>query len=47
MSEELFKAMAQSILDGDHEVSAKLAKKALDQGIDPLVDPRSTNLILL
>jgi len=36
MSEELFKEMAQSILDGDDEVSAELAKKALDEGIDPL-----------
>jgi corrinoid protein of di/trimethylamine methyltransferase len=36
MSEELFKEMAQSILDGDDEVSAELAKKALDGGIDPL-----------
>ena len=36
MSEELFKEMAQSILDGDEEVSAELAQKALDAGIDPL-----------
>lgn len=36
MSEELFKEMAQSILDGDDEVSAELAKKALNEGIDPL-----------
>jgi len=36
MSEELFKAMAQSILDGDSEVSTELAKKALAEGIDPL-----------
>ena len=36
MSEELFKEMAQSILDGDEEVSAELAQKALDTGIDPL-----------
>ncbi|NQU30763.1 MAG: cobalamin B12-binding domain-containing protein [Anaerolineae bacterium] len=36
MSEELFKEMAQSILDGDDEVSAELAQKALNEGIDPL-----------
>ena len=36
MSEELFKEMAQSILDGDDEVSAELAKKALSEGIEPL-----------
>jgi len=36
MSEELFKEMAQSILDGDDEVSTELAKKALSEGIDPL-----------
>jgi corrinoid protein of di/trimethylamine methyltransferase len=37
MSEELYKQMAQSILDGDEEVSAALAQQALDQGIDPLM----------
>jgi len=36
MSEELFKEMAQSILDGDDEISAELAKKSLTEGIDPL-----------
>ena len=36
MSEELFKQMAQSILDGDEDVSAELAQQALDEGIDPL-----------
>jgi corrinoid protein of di/trimethylamine methyltransferase len=36
MSEELFKEMAQSILDGEEEVAAELAQKALDAGIDPL-----------
>ncbi len=36
MSEELFKAMAQSILDGDDEAATELAKKALAEGIDPL-----------
>ena len=37
MSEELFKQMAQSIIDGEEDISAELAQKALDQGIDPLV----------
>jgi len=36
MSEELFKQMSQSIIDGDEEVSAQLAQKALEAGIDPL-----------
>ena len=36
MSEELFKQMAQSILDGEEEVSADLANQALAAGIDPL-----------
>ena len=36
MSEELFKQMAQSILDGEEDVAAELAQKALDAGIDPL-----------
>jgi corrinoid protein of di/trimethylamine methyltransferase len=36
MSTELFEKMAQSILDGDEEVSAELAQQALDTGIDPL-----------
>ena len=36
MSNELFKEMAQSILDGEEDVAAELAKKALDAGIDPL-----------
>ncbi len=37
MSKELFKEMAQSILDGDDSISAELAQKALDEGIAPLV----------
>ena len=37
MSEELFKEMAQSILDGEEDVAAELAQKALDTGMDPLV----------
>ncbi len=36
MSEELFKEMAQSILDGDDEVAANLATQALSEGVDPL-----------
>jgi len=36
MSEELFKQMAQSIIDGEEEVAAELAQKALDDGMDPL-----------
>ena len=36
MSEELYKEMAQSILDGEEDVAAELAQKALDDGIDPL-----------
>jgi corrinoid protein of di/trimethylamine methyltransferase len=37
MSEELFKQMAQTIIDGEEEIAAELAQKALDAGIDPLV----------
>jgi len=36
MSEELFKAMAQSIIDGEAEIAARLARQAVEQGIDPL-----------
>ncbi|MEW6239370.1 MAG: corrinoid protein [Chloroflexota bacterium] len=36
MSEELFKQMAQSIIDGEEETAAELAKKALEAGVDPL-----------
>jgi corrinoid protein of di/trimethylamine methyltransferase len=36
MSEELFKQMAQSIIDGEEEVSAELARKAVAEGLDPL-----------
>jgi len=36
MSEELFKQMAQSIIDGEEEIAADLAKQALEAGIDPL-----------
>ncbi len=36
MSTELFEQMAQSIIDGDQEVSADLARQALAAGLDPL-----------
>jgi corrinoid protein of di/trimethylamine methyltransferase len=34
---EIAQAMAQSIIDGDSEVAEKLAKQAVEMGIDPLV----------
>ena len=36
MSLELYKAMRQSILDGDTDQAAALAQQALEQGLDPL-----------
>ena len=36
MSNQLFQEMAQSIIDGDSDVSADLARRAVVQGIDPL-----------
>ncbi len=36
MSEELFNAMAQSIIDGDSDLAVELANKAIAAGIDPL-----------
>ncbi len=36
MSEELFKQMAQAVIDGDDEGAASLAQQALDQGVDAL-----------
>ncbi|MDO9300172.1 MAG: B12-binding domain-containing protein, partial [Anaerolineales bacterium] len=36
MSEELYKEMAQSIIDGDSDISTELAKKALELKIHPL-----------
>lgn len=36
MSEELFKQMAQSVIDGDDEEAAALATQALEAGIGPL-----------
>jgi corrinoid protein of di/trimethylamine methyltransferase len=35
-TEDLFKEMAQSIIDGESEKAADLAKQAIAQGIDPL-----------
>lgn len=36
MSEELYKQMAQAVIDGDDEEATALAQRALDQGVDPL-----------
>jgi corrinoid protein of di/trimethylamine methyltransferase len=36
MSEELFKQMAQAVIDGEDDEAASLAQQALDQGIAPL-----------
>ena len=36
MTEELFKKMSQSILDGDSDAAIDLAKQAIEAGIDPL-----------
>ena len=36
MSEELFKQMAQAVIDGDDDEAAALAQQALDQGVAPL-----------
>jgi corrinoid protein of di/trimethylamine methyltransferase len=36
MSEELFKRMAQSVIDGESEEAEELAKNALEAGVDPL-----------
>ena len=36
MSEELFNAMAQSIIDGESDIAVELARKAIAAGIDPL-----------
>ena len=36
MTDEMFTAMAQSIIDGDPDRSAQLAQGAIDEGIDPL-----------
>jgi corrinoid protein of di/trimethylamine methyltransferase len=36
MSQELFDAMKQSIVDGDPDLAAELARKAVAQGVNPL-----------
>jgi trimethylamine corrinoid protein len=36
MSQQLFDAMKQSVIDGDEEQAAELAQQALAQGVDPL-----------
>lgn len=36
MSQELFKQMAQAVIDGDDEEATALAQQSLDQGVDPL-----------
>jgi len=36
MTEELFKKMAQSVLDGDSDAAVTLAKQAVESDIDPL-----------
>ncbi|MCS6993096.1 MAG: corrinoid protein [Anaerolineales bacterium] len=37
MSQELFDAMRQSVIEGDPDLAATLARKAIEQEIDPLV----------
>ena len=36
MSQELLKAMAQSIIDGDSDASVRLAQQSIAEGMDPL-----------
>ena len=36
MTEEMYKKLAQMVIDGEPENAATLAKQALDQGLDPL-----------
>ena len=36
MSEELYKQMAQSIIDGDSDLSIELAKKSIELNMHPL-----------
>mgnify|MGYP005848353891 CR=1 FL=1 len=36
MSEELFREMMQSVIDGDPDLAETLAKRALEEGVDPL-----------
>ena len=37
MSEELLKAMSQSIIDGESEIAADLARQSIEAGLDPLI----------
>ncbi|RPI22521.1 MAG: dimethylamine corrinoid protein 3, partial [Chloroflexota bacterium] len=36
MSQELFDAMRQSVIDGEPDLALELAQNALEQGLDPL-----------
>jgi methanogenic corrinoid protein MtbC1 len=36
MKEELYKNLAQAVIDGDDEEAEVLARQALDHGVDPL-----------
>jgi len=36
VNDDIFKAMAQSIIDGESEEAAELAQKSIEQDIDPL-----------
>ncbi len=36
MSQELFEAMAQSVINGEDDEAVKLARQAVEQGVDPL-----------
>ena len=36
MTKEMFQKLAQAVIDGEPEDAVELAKKALDQGLDPL-----------
>ena len=36
MSEDLYKQMAQAVIDGDDDEATALAQQALEQGVDPL-----------
>jgi corrinoid protein of di/trimethylamine methyltransferase len=36
MSKELYKQMAQAVIDGDDDEASALAQRALEQGVDPL-----------
>ena len=36
MSEKLFEALSQAVIDGEEEAAEELVKQALEQGVDPL-----------